>query len=341
MVLDWISQEYLPLLLDGFLNPQKRVSLFYLALAVLIALAWSVYVSRGALRDGFRDTIRKLFGKRVLFSRSARADYKLLLINQAVLLLAAPLFVSKIVVATALFFFFQEAFPGGTAVLASAPAIVVAIAYTVFLFVFDDFSRFITHFALHRIQILWAFHKVHHSAETLSPLTVYRTHPVEAVIFSFRAIGVQAVSISLFVFLFGSAVDLVTVYGTNLFLFIFNATGANLRHSHIQIRYGRVLEHVLISPAQHQIHHSLDPRHHDRNFGAALAIWDWVAGSLCVASREMTLVFGLSDRQPPETHSLLHLYVSPFAELISHGLRIAGARTAGGNKNRKWNQHAL
>ena len=113
--------------------------------------------------------------------------------------------------------------------------------------------------------------------------------------------------------------DLVSVYGVNVILFLFNATGSNLRHSHVQIRYGARVEKFLISPAQHQIHHSMDPRHHDRNFGAALAIWDWMAGSLCVADKNMELKFGLSRNQATQTHRLRYLYFSPFGELLSSG----------------------
>ena len=31
--------------------------------------------------------------------------------------------------------------------------------------------------------MLWDFHKVHHTAEVLSPLTNFRMHPVDSVVF--------------------------------------------------------------------------------------------------------------------------------------------------------------
>ena len=315
-IVDWISQEYIPLLLDSFFNPQKRVSVYYLLVAASIALGWSLFVTRRGLRNSLEHTRFNLFSRSVWLSRSALGDYKILLANHALLILIAPFFVSKLLVATALFFILQDLLPAGGAILSNVSPLCVAFGYTLFLFLLDDFSRFATHFALHRVPVLWVFHKTHHSAETLSPLTVYRTHPAEAIIFSFRAIAVQSVSISLVVFLFGSSVDLVSVYVVNAILFFFNVTGSNLRHSHIQIRYGRRIERFLISPAQHQIHHSLDPRHHDKNFGAALAIWDWMAGSLCIAQRNMKLEFGLTTNQVAQTHQLSSLYLSPFFEVL-------------------------
>ena len=70
-----------------------------------------------------------------------------------------------------------------------------------------------------------------------------------------------------------------------------------LRHSHIPIRYGRALEHILISPMQHQVHHSSDPRHHDKNFGEIFAFWDWMFGTLYVPEPDEDLVFGIADSE--------------------------------------------
>ena len=50
----------------------------------------------------------------------------------------------------------------------------------------------------------------------------------------------------------------------NLFSFIFNIAGANLRHSHIEIAYWTWLEKIFISPAQHQLHHSIENKHFNK-----------------------------------------------------------------------------
>ena len=62
---------------------------------------------------------------------------------------------------------------------------------------------------------------------------------------------------------------------------------------------------MLISPAQHQVHHSVDPRHHDRNYGEVLALWDWLFGTLYISRAGETIRFGLGDSagQPlPQPH---------------------------------------
>ena len=186
----------------------------------------------------------------------------------------------------------------------------VAMLFTAFFFVFDDFSRFFVHRLMHKIPFLWAFHQVHHSAETMTPFTIFRTHPIEGVVFILRTSIVQGVVISIFIFLFGGKVDLVTVFGASVGVVIFHSLGSNLRHSHIKIRYPRIIESILISPGQHQIHHSTEKKHFDKNFGVAFAIWDLMFGSLAF-SEKASHKFGLKTKFGSK-QSVMHLYVEPF-----------------------------
>ena len=79
-----------------------------------------------------------------------------------------------------------------------------------------------------------------------------------------------------------------------------------------------MLEHILISPAQHQVHHSVATKHHDKNYGSIFAIWDWMFGTLYVPKTVETLTFGVSDGtgkpmdQPYPT--LMAAMVLPFKE---------------------------
>jgi sterol desaturase/sphingolipid hydroxylase (fatty acid hydroxylase superfamily) len=163
---------------------------------------------------------------------------------------------------------------------------------------------------MHKIPFLWAFHQVHHSAETMTPFTIFRTHPIEGLIFILRTSIVQGVVISTFIFLFGSKVDLVTVFGASVGVVLFHSLGSNLRHSHVKIRYPKVIEHIFISPGQHQIHHSTEKKHFDKNFGVAFALWDLMFGSLAFSERG-SHKFGLRTKFGSE-QGMMHLYVEPF-----------------------------
>jgi len=192
---------------------------------------------------------------------------------------------------------------------------VATSTFTLVYFIFDDFSRFGVHYLMHRIPLLWEFHKFHHSAETLTPLTVTRTHPVEGIIFLLRTVSVQGVTIALFVGLFGSKVDLLTIYGVSVLGMVFHSLGSNLRHSHIAIRYPVAVEKIFISPAQHQLHHSRDPQHFDRNFGVVLAIWDRLIGSFH-PSIDKEIRFGLTKSDADFTKSIWSMYLTPFINLF-------------------------
>ena len=81
-----------------------------------------------------------------------------------------------------------------------------------------------------------------------------------------------------------------------------------------------------MSPAQHQIHHSIDPRHHNRNFGSCLSLFDWLFGTLELPPvQSPQLTFGV-DREAANPHSLTALLITP--TIASLGLLAANASDA-------------
>jgi len=309
--METLFEQYLDQLVGPFLDPRKRVFFGYLISALLIAFC----VQWFTIRIGNANIRSPLFSRKTWWSPSARLDYMIAALNQAVTVGLAGCLLTKLTVATLIFEAMHIWFDGRVSAGENMPDWVIASGFTVTLFLFDDIAKYLVHRALHRIPVLWCFHKVHHSAETLTPLTVYRTHPVEGIIFAFRATLVQGATIAAFFFFFGDRVELLTVLGVNIILFAFNAAGSNLRHSHVWISYGRHLERFLISPAQHQIHHSVDPRHIDKNYGAILALWDWIGGSLVLAGARETLQFGL-QKETQHKHNLRMAYLTPIVDAL-------------------------
>ena len=188
------------------------------------------------------------------------------------------------------------------------------VLYTITLFILSDFTRYWLHRFLHTIPVLWEFHKVHHSAKVLNPLTFYRVHPIENILFGFRySLSIGFVT-GIFIYFFGSKIGTVEVLGANIFIFIFSALGSNLRHSHIPLSYFSFLEKWLISAKQHQIHHS--KKHFDKNFGGYLAIWDRVFGTLKLSNEVKVLKFGIRREQMKEYDSLIKIIVFPFKNIF-------------------------
>lgn len=304
------SQFYQDLIV-AFTDPKKRVFWGYLVLSLGIALFWLKWL---APKDERRFD-SQLFNRRIWWSESARADYLIFFINRFSFLFIAPLLLAQLTIATWLFEALHQWIGYRPVIGQSWPDWTVMACFTLFYFLLDDFFRFYLHKLLHEVSWLWVFHKVHHSARVLTPITVFRTHPVEGILFSLRTTLVQAISIALFVFFFGGRADLVTVFGASIFAFLFNITGSNLRHSHIALGYWNCLERWLISPAQHQIHHSTNPAHFDKNYGVVLSVWDRVNGTLVLSERKQDLQFGISKQKQKGEQRLLNLYFQPFIEL--------------------------
>ena len=305
--------EYIGDIFHHFVDPKKRVFFGYIILSIAIAYLWLIFFRKKGLRSAFF----KVFDKKILLSGSAISDYKMFLINRVLMLVLSPYLLTQLAVAT--FFYYSLLSLPVSSFLSSlngVPTVIVATLFTVVFFTFDDFTKYWVHRWMHKWPILWALHKVHHSAETLNPITVYRTHPLEGILFSLRGAFSQGIVISMFFFIFGDKVDLVTILGVNFLVFSFHVAGSNLRHSHIDIKYWSWLEKILISPAQHQLHHSLDERHYDKNFGAALAIWDWMFGSLHHSEDIDDLVLGVEDDDFNPT-SIKELYLKPLKEILN------------------------
>ena len=306
--------DYTSQITNQFIDPKKRVFLFYILISILIATAWFMINKKLSLKK----TLIKIFDKKIFFSKSAKSDYKIFLINQLIMMIVSPFLITQLTIATALYFYFHTIDWLSAGMFVGIAKIYIILSFTIFQFTIDDFSKYIVHRFMHKWPVLWALHKVHHSATVLTPMTVFRTHPLEGIIFSLRSSITQAIGISMFFYLFGNLVSLYTIVGVNVFVFVFNILGSNLRHSHIGIRYWKWLEYIFISPAQHQLHHSVAFEHHDKNFGAALAVWDWLFGSLHHSVEFETLHLGIKKDQKETTHNLRNLYFDPINEIKKH-----------------------
>ena len=90
---------------------------------------------------------------------------------------------------------------------------------------------------------------------------------------------------------------------------------------------------LLQSPAHHQIHHSDNPAHFEKNLGFALAFWDWVFGTLYIPAKTPEgIVFGVGADNAL-FRSTIGNYVMPvvrFAEHLAPGL--AASHTARGGE---------
>jgi sterol desaturase/sphingolipid hydroxylase (fatty acid hydroxylase superfamily) len=296
----------------SFLNPQKRIFWGYLLASLVIGIFWLRWVKK----VNFISSLKLIINRKVWLSASAKADYKIMLINSFLMIVLSPRLLTKATVAYLIFNGIHYLYDGKPYILITPPKWVIAFSFTLVLFILDDFARYWLHRSLHKIPILWEFHKIHHSATSLNPFTIFRTHPVEGILFSLRSAAVQGFTTAVFFFCFGNQVSLLMVLGASIFNFSFNLMGSNLRHSPIAVCYWKPIEYMIMSPSQHHIHHSKAKEHRNKNFGVALSVWDWIFGSLCLSENVGKLNFGVGENPSLETHKLKNIYLTPFTESL-------------------------
>jgi sterol desaturase/sphingolipid hydroxylase (fatty acid hydroxylase superfamily) len=133
-------------------------------------------------------------------------------------------------------------------------------------FLIGDFTQYFSHWLRHKVSPLWHIHAVHHSEKALNPAAAFRTHPFDPV----ASAAIRYVPV---VMLGGSA-------WAGAFLGAFEVVWAAFLHSDLPISLGP-LKWVLITPAFHRIHHSIEERHWDKNLGEVLTVWDVLFGTAC------------------------------------------------------------
>jgi sterol desaturase/sphingolipid hydroxylase (fatty acid hydroxylase superfamily) len=271
---------------------------FWGYLVATAAIAFFVWLAETKDRKGERSLLafqRYLLPKRIYGHHSFRLDAKLAIFG--VLTRPAGWFVEGLTL-LAVADYVSDGYASllGAASPSAPPSTMAKVGLGTLLFVASDLARFLNHYLHHRIPALWELHKVHHSAEHLNPLTTYRFHPLEMIVENFSVVLFVGIVAGITQGLMGGSP--LIYYGTVntwIYLRFANALGVNIRHMHVWWAWNPKLSHVLSSPAQHQIHHSTDPKHYDKNFGFFLSVWDWMFGTLYVPKEKETLEFGLTD----------------------------------------------
>lgn len=206
----------------------------------------------------------------------------------------------------------MKAFLGATAVLAALDAAdrgiglfntldwpawaEVAIAFLVL-----DFAIWLQHLASHKIPVLWRLHRVHHADRDVDVTTAIRFHPIE--------IGLSMLFKIALVYALGAAALAVLIFEVVL-------NGASM-FNHANIRLGtadRWLRLAVVTPDMHRVHHSVDRREHDANYGFNLSIWDRLLGTYVAQPRggHDGMTIGLSRHQTDQPARLVWALTFPF-----------------------------
>lgn len=130
-------------------------------------------------------------------------------------------------------------------------------------FLVSDFVQWNTHRLLHRVPLLWNFHKVHHSVKEMGFAAHLRYHWMEPVVYkSLLYIPIALIG--------GFAVEQVAIVH-------FTAISiGHLNHANLGWDYGP-FKYIFNNPKMHIWHHGKElPNRYGVNFGISLSLWDYL-----------------------------------------------------------------
>jgi sterol desaturase/sphingolipid hydroxylase (fatty acid hydroxylase superfamily) len=246
---------------------------------------------------------------------SARADFLFWLSRRIFM----PLFVVPLAISTAVaghFAYWILTLLLGVPAHPPAPAGPgMLVVFTVTMLLAYDLSYYLYHRMQHEIPILWELHKVHHSAEVMIGVTKDRVHPIDEVMNRWWDGVLPGLCYGAWMFFALDPVE-VTIFGLNVYMLRNVILMMDfVRHTHLKLSFGRVLDRVLLSPHYHQLHHSIAEKHWDKNYGLALSVWDRLFGTLVVPEPNEDFVFGLTKNEHLEYQSLYRLHVLPIRKI--------------------------
>ncbi|MDZ7343661.1 MAG: sterol desaturase family protein [candidate division KSB1 bacterium] len=157
--------------------------------------------------------------------------------------------------------------PESIALLSGSP---LWLQFIVF-FVLKDFLEYFVHNLLHRLPLLWEFHKLHHSIEELDWIGNMRFHWMEIVVYkSVTYLPLVMLGVN------GQVILWIAVVSTLI---------GHLNHSNLNFDWGP-LRYVINSPRMHVWHHDVVLHgRYGQNFGVVLCLWDWLFGTAYLPAR--------------------------------------------------------
>ena len=298
-------------LLGTFLAPASTFSIFALGLTFIAAILLTV----GSRDVPAKTLVRALFPRRLWQSRSGRNDIGWFILSVGGISLSfGGAIMAMPMVSGWTFSALVSVF--GSSNAPTLPLWLVTAIVTASLFLAYEFAYWLDHWAMHRFKWTWAFHQVHHSAESLSLLTIARVHPVETIGFYNLVALIMGATGGLLSYVFGPAASPATLFGTNVLTMISAVLIGHLQHTHLWITFGPRWGKYLLGPAHHQLHHSVAPEHHDRNFGNILTLFDRLFGTFTMPEpTRQPIKFGI-DATHFDPQSLHGMTVRPFIEFV-------------------------
>ena len=163
-----------------------------------------------------------------------------------------------------------------------------------------DLATWVAHVSMHKLPLLWRFHRVHHADLELDVTTSFRQHPGETL--------VRAAFLAAFAAPLGVGAGAFALYRT------LSAANALLEHANLRVprRLDSLLSWAVVTPNMHKVHHSRAPQQTDTNYGNLLPLFDRLGGCFTPSEQGLRVDYGLEGFDAPETQTLPALLLAPF-----------------------------
>ncbi|QPD06240.1 MAG: hypothetical protein Nkreftii_004014 [Candidatus Nitrospira kreftii] len=166
-----------------------------------------------------------------------------------------------------------------------------------------DFIIYWQHRIFHVVPLFWRFHMMHHSDLDLDVTSGVRFHPMEIVlslavkVMAIMVVGASPIAVMIFE---------VVLNATSLF-----NHGNVLIPQHVE----RLLRWMVVTPDMHRIHHSMDVREMNSNYGFNVPWWDRVFGTYCPepALGHLAMRIGLEHLGPSTCLNIFMMLRFPFS----------------------------
>jgi sterol desaturase/sphingolipid hydroxylase (fatty acid hydroxylase superfamily) len=128
--------------------------------------------------------MRAVLAKKVLNHESFHADVKLLVLSVVFMpAVIGGLVISASAVSASVNHLLAGLF--GSRAPVEGGDLTLKIVSTIILFLAYEIGYWVDHYLKHRVPFLWELHKLHHTADVLTPLTNFRNHPIDNIVFGY------------------------------------------------------------------------------------------------------------------------------------------------------------
>ncbi|MCV9931627.1 sterol desaturase family protein [Flavobacterium sp. LS1R47] len=177
------------------------------------------------------------------------------------------------------------------------------LTYLIGFFVID-FYGYWSHRLSHQINFLWNKHAIHHSSEEFNLACALR-QPIASFVNLFTFLLIPAA-------LLGIPASVIAI---TLPLHLFLQFWYHTKY----IKKMGVLEHILVTPSHHRVHHAINPEYLDKNHSQIFIFWDKLFGTFQEELESVPPVFGIT--RPANTWNPIRINFQHLALMISDAWR--------------------